>query len=88
MREAAASRLRGCPRGPWPPAWLAWGDARALDLSGPVALGLSRSSCKTLLSSQDRGINIEAREEEKGILHSFYNLKHGKVSFSFTFAFK
>lgn len=49
-------RVRGCPRGPWLPAGCGWGGARALDLGGPVALGLSLSSCKVawlLISSGD-----------------------------------
>lgn len=46
----------GLSRGPWLPAGCGWGGARALDLGGPVALGLSLSSCKVarlLISSGD-----------------------------------
>lgn len=43
-----------CHRGPWPPARLGGGGARALHLRGPAALGSSCSGCKAprmLLSS-------------------------------------
>lgn len=46
LPERWGGRVRGCPRGPWLPAGCGWGGARALDLGGPVALGLSLSSCK------------------------------------------